>query len=193
RTRDADLTAFHHQDLPFETLVDALNPARTLSHHPLFQVALTYNNLPPTQFVATGLTAETIPIPLTTAKFDLGLHVAENEALFEYSTDLFDPGTIPRLADRLLRVLDQITADPTRRLSDISVLIEGENAVPARRTHSGAKPAAQISPADASAELTEGAADNAEILASIFAELVGSTQPITVTTDFFEAGGDSIS
>ncbi|SOB81284.1 amino acid adenylation domain-containing protein [Streptomyces sp. 1331.2] len=138
RVRESDLAAYAHQDLPFERLVEAVNPKRVQSRHPLFQTMLTFNNTDQRSAAADGglrlpgLTAEPLPAATGSAKFDLLLSFAERHgpdgtpdglgAGLEFSTDLFDPGTARALVDRLLRLLDQVTADPQRRLGELSLL-----------------------------------------------------------------------
>ncbi|KPC81944.1 hypothetical protein ADL35_18490, partial [Streptomyces sp. NRRL WC-3753] len=73
--READLAAYAHQDLPFEHLVDVLNPVRSLARHPLFQVAFALQNAPDTDFAVPGLGAEVVPVGLTSSKFDLSVVV----------------------------------------------------------------------------------------------------------------------
>ncbi|MFJ9461625.1 amino acid adenylation domain-containing protein [Kitasatospora sp. NPDC101447] len=138
RVRETDLAAYAHQDLPFERLVEAVNPKRAQSRHPLFQTMLTFNNTDQRSAAADGglrlpgLTAEPLPSGTGSAKFDLLLSFAERHgpdgtpdglgAGLEFSTDLFDPGTARALVDRLLRLLDEVTADPQRRLGELRLL-----------------------------------------------------------------------
>src|SRR6185503_3034371 len=79
RVRETALEAYAHQDLPFERLVDAMQPERSLSHTPLFQVALVFQNAPREQFDLSGLTFERIPAESRTAKFDLTWFSTEAE------------------------------------------------------------------------------------------------------------------
>ncbi|MFD0313291.1 amino acid adenylation domain-containing protein [Streptomyces flavalbus] len=129
RVREADLVAFDHQDVPFERLVEVLNPARSLARHPLFQVMVVYlasgaeapEPLP-------GLRARGHEVAATTAKFDLSFDFVERadgdgvDGVLEYSADLFDHTTARSLADRLRRVLRAVAADPDVRLGGIDVL-----------------------------------------------------------------------
>ncbi|UXY31771.1 non-ribosomal peptide synthetase [Streptomyces sp. HUAS TT20] len=139
RVREADLAAYAHQDVPFERLVDELNPARSLSRNPLFQVMLTLQNVPDSRWELPGL--EITPIPAAEAppaRFDLSVTLAEERDAdgtpaglgggILYAADLFDEGTVQGLAVRLARVLEQVAADPDTRLSAIDLLGEAERA-----------------------------------------------------------------
>ncbi|MGW0424957.1 amino acid adenylation domain-containing protein, partial [Streptomyces sp. NPDC003015] len=140
RVRDTDLAAYAHQDLPFERLVEAVNPDRSAGHHPLFQVMLTFDT---TQQDALGelgrlpgLRAELIPVHTGLSKFDLAFAFDERrdadggaagiDLAVEFSTELFDAPTARALAERLLRLLSQAVADPGRRLADLDVLVPDE-------------------------------------------------------------------
>ena len=136
RVREADLAAYAHQDLPFEQLVDLLAPARSLAHHPLFQVMLTVNHgrfVPP---ALAGLDCRLYPVSTRTAKFDLAVVANERTTAdgspagvdlgMEYSTDLFDPHTVEAFAARLGRLVDAVLADPDRPITDIDVLDPAE-------------------------------------------------------------------
>src|SRR5206468_8163825 len=103
RVRAVDLAAYAHQELPFERLVELLNPARSLAHHPLFQVMLTFQNTPEAVLELPGIIARPELLALGTAKFDLLLNLSERrapdgrpqgiEGLIEYRTDLFKRST----------------------------------------------------------------------------------------------------
>ncbi|MEV0503745.1 amino acid adenylation domain-containing protein, partial [Streptomyces spectabilis] len=128
RVRDSDLSAYAHQDLPFERLVEALNPARSMARHPLFQVMLTLQNteLPHTEL--DGLTARPEPVAATAAKFDLSLTLGQDlDGELEYSADLFDTETARFLADSFGRFLAGAVADPGARVSGVDLLAEGEH------------------------------------------------------------------
>ncbi|WP_410641042.1 amino acid adenylation domain-containing protein [Amycolatopsis sp. lyj-346] len=125
RVRALDLAAFAHQDVPFELVVDALNPVRSLSRNPLFQVMLVAQAEP----VVPGAVAERVPTG--TAKFDLLVEYQERydagipagiEASFEYSADLFDHTTANGIAARLRRVLAAVVAGPAQRVGTFDVL-----------------------------------------------------------------------
>ncbi|MFC5055683.1 amino acid adenylation domain-containing protein [Saccharothrix xinjiangensis] len=129
RVRAADLTAYDHQDVPFERLVAALSPTRSPGRHPLFQVRLVVQNADPAAAPVElpGLTAVLEPLPPDTAKFDLLFRLFDRAdggmgAVLEHRADLFDDATAEALADGLLRVLGAAVADPDRRLGDLDVL-----------------------------------------------------------------------
>ncbi|GAA2266741.1 hypothetical protein GCM10010232_68890 [Streptomyces amakusaensis] len=132
RVRDTDLAAYAHQELPFERLVDLLNPARSLSRHPLFQVMLAHQVAPPARPTLLSVPAAQHDTGLRTAKFDLALDLTEHPGAdgvtgrVDYRLDLFDPPTVQTLAERLIRVLETAAAAPERPLSRIDVLSPDE-------------------------------------------------------------------
>jgi amino acid adenylation domain-containing protein len=126
RVREAALGAYAHQDLPFEKLVEELQPARDLSHNPLFQVLFSLQNLPGGDLSLSGLTWGGLSFKSSTARFDLSLDLAESpEGLVgdcEYNTDLFDAATVERLLGSYQTLLEGVVAGPERRLSDLPLL-----------------------------------------------------------------------
>ncbi|WP_448440832.1 amino acid adenylation domain-containing protein [Mycolicibacterium sp. XJ2] len=145
QVRQRGLTAYQHRDVPFEVLVDRLNPTRSLTHHPLVQVMLTWQNLPwHTNGPAAGLRlgdVQAVPLPADTctARMDLVFSLAERftesgepdgiSGMVEFRTDVFDTATIEVLIRRLERVLLAITTDPTQALSSVDVLDAAEHAL----------------------------------------------------------------
>ncbi|MFB7455143.1 non-ribosomal peptide synthase/polyketide synthase [Streptomyces sp. NPDC056188] len=136
RVRESALEAFAHQDVPFEHLVEVVNPARSLSHHPLFQTMLGVQNAPMGDFTLPGLTVSGVPVPTSTSRVDLTLSLAERrgpdgapgglDALLEYATDLFDRATVETLFARWARLLEAVVADPDRPIGAIDVLAPEE-------------------------------------------------------------------
>ncbi|MET8690156.1 amino acid adenylation domain-containing protein, partial [Streptomyces sp. NPDC004732] len=137
RVRAADLAAYAHQDVPFERLVEELNPTRSLSRNPLFQVMLALQNLPEATWELPGVDVRPAPLPPElAARFDLAVSVVERrdergapaglDGEILYATDLFDHDTALSLAGRLSRVLEQVAADPHLRLSEIDLLAPAE-------------------------------------------------------------------
>ncbi|EOD66689.1 non-ribosomal peptide synthetase, partial [Amycolatopsis vancoresmycina] len=129
RVRDTDLEAYAHQDLPFELLLERARPARSLSRQPLFQVMLSYYEVPDPRFEIGGLRVRPEILPPTGAKFkfDLTFQLGERpgdgglEGSIEYSADLFTPETAALLADRLNRLLAAVAEDPQLPLSGIEL------------------------------------------------------------------------
>ncbi|MGF2038868.1 MAG: non-ribosomal peptide synthetase [Nostoc sp. CmiVER01] len=130
RVREMAMDAYSHQDLPFEMLVEALQPERDLSHTPLFQVAFVLQNAPMSQLELTGLTVSPLVVEGTTSRFDLTL-LMENTAtglvgLWEYNTDLFDGSTIERMTGHFVTLLEGIIANPEERISQLPLLTQIE-------------------------------------------------------------------
>ncbi|NCR20497.1 MAG: amino acid adenylation domain-containing protein [Microcystis aeruginosa L111-01] len=130
RVREVTMDAYAHQDLPFEMLVEALQPERDLSHTPLFQVAFVLQNTPKSEIAMTGLTVTDLPPENTTAKFDLTLAMVNMDdglkGVWEYNTDLFESSTIERLSGHFLNLLGGIVANPQERISQLPLLTESE-------------------------------------------------------------------
>ncbi|MGV9271674.1 condensation domain-containing protein, partial [Kitasatospora sp. NPDC003701] len=128
RTRDTDLAAFAHQDLPFDRLVEAVNPPRVPGRHPLFQVMLGYQHNDGRAGRLLGLESRILPFELGAAKFELDFNFEETSATeeidiaFEYAADLYDRTTAETLVERLLALLEQVAADPHRRIGALDVL-----------------------------------------------------------------------
>ncbi|HEY0603236.1 MAG TPA: amino acid adenylation domain-containing protein [Herpetosiphonaceae bacterium] len=131
RVRDVCLSAYAHGDLPFEQVVEALQPERDLSRSPLFQVMFVLQNAPAEAIQLPGVTFEPIAVEHETARFDLTLSMVEAEtglqALAEYQVDLFDSSTIARMLEHFRVLLEAVVADPGRRLSDLPLLNEEEH------------------------------------------------------------------
>jgi amino acid adenylation domain-containing protein len=132
RTREAALAAYANQDVPFERLVEELNPERDLSRTPLFQVMLTLLNEPPPPLDLEGVEVSAIALEDAVARFDIELELSPRPdgglgGWFLYSADLFEPATIERLGTHLVRVLEQMVEAPERRLSQLTLLDEQEH------------------------------------------------------------------
>ncbi len=136
RVRRASLAAFDHQDVPFERLVEELAPVRSLGRHPLCQVMLTVQNLTAAALDLPGVTAEGISPDAPMARYDLNAVIGEDvgadgapaglRGVVTGAADLFDRQSVERIAGRLVRVLDAVTADPGLRVSDVDVLEPSE-------------------------------------------------------------------
>nr|WP_309138616.1 non-ribosomal peptide synthetase [Nocardia cyriacigeorgica] len=127
RVRDRDLDAFAYADLPFERLVEVVDPPRSQARHPLFQVALFFQNLEPVRLELDGLTITEYDGPgYETTRFDLQLTVSDEQLRFGYATDLFDTDTVIGFGTRFLRLLAEVTAEPNRPVGDIDLFASGE-------------------------------------------------------------------
>lgn len=130
RVRKITLDAYDHQDLPFEKLVEELQPERELARMPLFQVVFVLQNAPMRSLELPGLTLSPLAIHTKTARFDIEVELVERpEGLygsFEYNTDLFDAATIARMLGHFQTLLEGIVADPEQRLADLPLLTEAE-------------------------------------------------------------------
>ncbi|HYO62150.1 MAG TPA: amino acid adenylation domain-containing protein, partial [Pyrinomonadaceae bacterium] len=131
RVREVCLGAYAHQDVPFEKLVEELQPERDPSRSPLFQVAFALQNTPPSRLALPGLQLSVVEPPVKTAKFDLTLVLTEGPEGLEgsavYNTDLFDAATVRRMVEQYGRLLAGVAADPRRRVGDLSLLSEAES------------------------------------------------------------------
>ncbi|MFE3515085.1 amino acid adenylation domain-containing protein [Streptomyces sp. NPDC059166] len=136
RVRTSDLAAYAHQDLPFEALVDALAPSRSLSRQPLFQTMLVLQNNASAELHLPGLAVETVPVRTGTAKLDLAFELTERhgpdgapagiDAVLEYSSDLFDEATARSFADRFAHLVGVLTGAPDLPLGQVDPLLPAE-------------------------------------------------------------------
>ncbi|MHC5826824.1 MAG: condensation domain-containing protein, partial [Nostoc sp.] len=130
RVREVTLDAYAHQDLPFEQLVEELQPERNLSHTPLFQVMLILQNAPMEVLKLPGVILSPMEVETETAMFDITLFLTETEqglmGVFEYNSDLFDAATINRMQGHFQILLEGIVANPDRHLSDLPILTATE-------------------------------------------------------------------
>ncbi len=131
RVRQSAFSFYENQDVPFEKLVEELQPQRDLSHSPLFQVMFVLQNQPIPGLKLYNLTSEpVIDINPKTSKFDLTLSLIEREGglttVFEYNPDLFDSTTISRMADHYEELLKGILKDPDQHLAELPVLTQTE-------------------------------------------------------------------
>ncbi|GAA4024768.1 hypothetical protein GCM10022247_56490 [Allokutzneria multivorans] len=136
RVRQTDLAALANQDVPFERLVEVVNPVRSPAHHPLFQVMLAFQNTGGEISELPGLTASAEGFGVGVAKFDLSFSVRESfdadgapaglEGVLEYSADLFDRDTARAIVDRLVRLITEAVEEPDRVLSGLELLSDEE-------------------------------------------------------------------
>ncbi len=144
RVREVTLGAYSHQDLPFEKLVEELQPERNLNRHPLFQVVFGFENAPMEALELPGLTLSPLTIDFKTTRFDLEFHLWEGSEGFRslwgerwehseglrgvvvYNTDLFDEATITRMLGHFKTLLEGVVANPQAKIADLPLLSEAE-------------------------------------------------------------------
>ncbi len=136
RVREADLAAYANQDVPFERLVEELNPVRSLARHPLFQVMMVLESTGAASLDFGALEASAEPVGGHAAKFDLSIGMGESfdaeggpaglECAIDYAVDLFDRGTVVSIAERLGRLLAAVVVDPLVRIGRVEVLAAEE-------------------------------------------------------------------
>ena len=130
REREVSLDAYAHQDLPFEKLVEELNPPRDLARTPLFQTMLILLNAPGEALDLPGLKLVAVPIDSRTSKMEMTLYLTEGpggiDGFIEYNTDLFDRSTMVRLLGHYRHLLAAVVAAPEVRLSELPLLSEEE-------------------------------------------------------------------
>ncbi|MEO3825210.1 amino acid adenylation domain-containing protein [Actinomadura sp. B10D3] len=133
RARETGLAAYAHQDVPFERLVEVLNPPRHLARHPLFQIGLTFQNNPGARLEMPGFSAEPEPLSAGVSRFDLLMILTEREdgldGELEYALDLYDPSTAQRLIERFERYLAALLADPDAPIGSADVLAPEERSL----------------------------------------------------------------
>jgi len=130
QVREVTLRAHAHQDLPFERLVEELEPERALSHAPLFQVLFALQNAPQEQVDLPGLSLTALPVETGASKFDLVLVLAETDGrlagVIKYAVDLFEAQTIRRMMDHFKVLLSAIVSDPGQRLALLQLITSQE-------------------------------------------------------------------
>ena len=126
QVKQTALGAFQHQEMPFDRLVEALNPDRDTGRHPLFQVAFVLQNAPWPDATLPELSLSPIALDTGTSKFDLTVMAREERdglaVSAEYRTQLFDAPTIRRMLGHFRRLLEAIAADPGRKLSELTIM-----------------------------------------------------------------------
>ena len=137
RVREVTLGAYAHQELPFERLVQELQPVRDRSRQPVFQVLLTMQNVPWQRFDLPGLTLSRLRSEAQTAKFDLSLYIEEMprglRGIIEYAADLFEASTVGRLVTHFCSLLEAVVADPDGRIAELPLMSTAERASPRPR------------------------------------------------------------
>ncbi|MFE6050669.1 amino acid adenylation domain-containing protein [Kitasatospora sp. NPDC056446] len=190
RVRTTVLGAHEHSDLPFDRLVEELNPARSLARHPLFQVMLAWQSRPDERLaLGGGLTAEIAAVPSGTAKFDLTLNAGELPGggiggFLEYRTDLFEPATVAALGERLARLLTAAGTAPDTPIGRLPLIGEEErlralvewNSAPTSSGPGAVAPTALAAP-------TPAAAAPSATLAELF-EAAAATNPSAIAVRY---------
>ncbi|MER5780047.1 amino acid adenylation domain-containing protein, partial [Streptomyces sp. NPDC002039] len=143
RVLDKALSAYDHQAVPFERLVEALNPERSTAYHPFFQVMFSWQSEAEITLDLPGLTATLEAVPTPTAKFDLEFNFTATgdgglRCTLEYATDLFDRDTAAALGDRFVRLLSQLVAAPTAPIAVADALTPAEHATLVARNDTAA-------------------------------------------------------
>ena len=131
REREVSLDAYAHQDVPFEKLVEELNPPRDMARTPMFQVMLMLLNAPGGEAIELpGLKLRPVAIESRTSKMDLTVYLTDRptgvDGFIEYNTDLYNRSTLVRMIDHYNRVLETVIAAPEVRLSELSLLSDEE-------------------------------------------------------------------
>ena len=214
RVREVALGAYGHQDLPFEKLVEELNPPRSLGYAPLFQVVFVLQNAPPSLVRMPGLEVRAEDTHNGTSKFDLVLSLTETEegltGTLEYSTDLFDAATIQRMLGHLRQVLEGMVSDPRQRIGQLPMPGEAErcqsnDAPQAGKRTTGGSPLASNGKVDRQARPHPLAAEHGDRpslpaaprnelerkLVEIWEKLL-HIHPIGIRDNFFDLGGHSL-
>ncbi|MGW6917371.1 amino acid adenylation domain-containing protein, partial [Kitasatospora sp. NPDC054939] len=165
RVRSSDLAALEHAEVPFDRVVEAVNPARSTHRHPLFQTMVAYEADAPDTTALFGLETAELPVDPGVAKFDLDVvlrRVPGTEELtggIRYAAALFDHATVEALAGRLVRLLTLVTADPAVRVADLDLLDDAERAAleAANATHRPLTAGSVVEAFDATVARTPGA------------------------------------
>lgn len=185
RVRRVTLDAYAHADVPFEKLVEVLAPQRSLNHGPIVQVLFTLHNQPRVPLVLSGLESEPVPVSVEAAKFDLGVHVAEEagglDIAFAWRSALFSRTRMESLAADFVALLEAVAQAPETRLSRLLPAVS-----------------APLRAADAEEAAVPVASANAAPLSELETRLAGIWQSllpvasIAPDDDFFAIGGHSL-
>ncbi|MFJ8166812.1 amino acid adenylation domain-containing protein, partial [Streptomyces sp. NPDC096136] len=136
QVRQTSLAAHAHQDIPFQSLVEKLNPQRSAAHHPLFQVAFVLQNTEEAEFELPGLDVRPEESHTSTSRLDVLISLGEEHdgertptgitGFIEYSTDLYDRSTIETLITRWTQLLRAVVANPSQRIGSLDILTPRE-------------------------------------------------------------------
>ena len=126
RVREVTLKAYEHQDVPFDQLVNALRPERSLDHSPLFQVMFALQNFAFKDLELPGATVKHIELDAVTARFDLSVEIFPKDGglncFFDYNSALYEPSTIAQLQAHFAKILKAVVKDPNQKIGNISLL-----------------------------------------------------------------------
>ncbi len=198
RSRRAALDAFAHQDLPFERLVEELQPDRSLGVTPIFQTLFSYLNTPEPKLESAGLSFQQIDLPFAPPKFDLSLGLADRNGRLggsiEYALDLFDRETIERWSAALAALIGRAMADPDLPAIELAALDEAERRqllVDWSRTPRSAAPPAAAKSSDEALDPPAGPLE--KLAARLWSEVLGiPVERIGRKSSFFSLGGHSL-
>jgi amino acid adenylation domain-containing protein len=195
RVRETTLAAYAHQDLPFERLVDLLQPDRDRSRSPLFQALFTLQNVPLPALSLPDLSAELSEVDNGTAKFDLTLSLAEAEGglagTLEYAADLFDPETADRLLRHFAALLAGAAADPARPLAELPLLTDADREELLHRRSALSRPRPPRPERPVPAPAPAGPRNPVEErIAALWREVLG-VERVGIDDSFFALGGHS--
>ncbi|ARV58502.1 non-ribosomal peptide synthetase [Nostocales cyanobacterium HT-58-2] len=130
RVRSVAMSAYAYQDLPIDKLIEEMQPERSLSYHPLFQVMFVMENTPRQTLELPGLTLTPFNLDNVTSRFDLTLSITETEqglqGEWKYNTDLFDAATISRMSGHFQTLLEGIVTNPEQHINELPLLTAGE-------------------------------------------------------------------
>ena len=204
RAREVSLAALSHAELPFEMVVDTVNPVRSPARHPLFQVMVAYAERPaaaeargasPASPGATGLSAlnpTSLDAGGSGAKFDLSFDFSETEhgleGSIEYAADLYDRGSVEQMVQRFLRLAAVLLDDPTRPLSSVDL---ADLTLPFTTTQRLDRDRPPPPPAAATGTGRRPIGATEEVLAGLFADVLGVDR-VSADDDFFALGGNSL-
>ena len=205
RVRETSLGAYDHQDLPFEKLVEELQPERNINRSPLAQVMLQLLSFPGDDPKLPGLEVSRLPSPIHRVRFDLEMHLWARtdgvRGLVVYSTELFDADTIARMMQDFVLLLEGIVADPSRPISEIQLStnrVLGQVQFASSPCTSSSEPDRHSTTLPAPQLRTQTLhgyeppqTDTERIMATVWQAALGVGR-VGVYDDFFELGGHSI-
>jgi amino acid adenylation domain-containing protein len=198
RVRESTLAAQSHQEIPFDKLVEALKPTRTVERTPLVQVVYLHQSFPlPSPEVSPGLHFAQMEVHPGFSRFELALRTEPDAhgiaGIFEYNTDLYDASTIAKLADHYITLLQSVAGDPKQRLLKIPVLTEKELQHLLRAGEQSLQ-SDVISPRmlrRAAITFVAPSTETEKRVANIWCELL-KIDDVGIHDDFFELGGHSM-